>query len=234
MRQLFNRSHGETNIPAETAVPLRVRIAVLLALVPVVLFTVACLVYNAPASPARNRVAAAATDFMEPYFWQDWQLFGPTPGDNNSLIYLQTQIKLPSGRVVQTSPIEIEKSIDQSPQQFRVNPTKLPGVLLAFDQAAQHYDQAATNIKKLPTAERSTAQTNLDEAYATDFLEMRRFFSAQASILYPQSQILAVRATFDDQPIVPFSDRYESPQPKEPVQALLVTSWLAYVPGVAQ
>ncbi len=234
MRQLFNRSPRETNIPAGTAVPLRVRICVLLALVPVVLFTLACLAYNAPASPARNRVASAATAFMEPYFWQDWQLFGPTPGDSNSLIYLQAQIKLPSGKVVQTSPLEIEQAIDRAPQQFRVNPTKLPGVLLAFDQAAQHYDQAATNIKKLPASQRAAAQTDLDKAYATDFLEMQRFFSARASSLYPQSQILAVRATFESQPIIPFSDRYERPQPKEPIDPLLVTSWLSYVPGVAQ
>lgn len=213
---------------------MRVRLGSILALVPVVLYTAACLVYNAPASPARNRVDSTAVAFMEPYFWQDWQLFGPTPGDSNSLVYMEAQVRLPSGQVVQTSPVEIEGAIDRAPRGFRVNPTKLPGIMLAFDEGAQHYDQAATRIKKLPASQRAQAQTDLDKAYANDFLEMQRFMSARAESLYPQDRIVAVRATFKTQPIIPFSERYESPAPKEPVEPLMQTSWLPYVAGVAQ
>ncbi|MFD9126627.1 DUF5819 family protein [Kitasatospora sp. NPDC059571] len=206
----------------------------LLALVPAVLFSFACLVYNAPASPARNRVAAEATSFMEPYFWQDWQLFGPTPGDSNTLIYLQAEVRDASGKVVQTSPVEIEEAIDRAPQQFRINPTKLPGVPLAFNEFAQRYTQAAGNIKKLPEAERTRAQKEIDETYRTDFLQLQRFLSAQAATLYPEQDVVAVKASFKHRPIVPFSQRYQSPQPQQPVNPMLETSWLDYVPGVAR
>ncbi|WP_158702557.1 DUF5819 family protein [Kitasatospora sp. MMS16-BH015] len=210
------------------------RALILLALVPVVLYTAACAVYNAPPSPARNRVLGPVTRVMEPYFWQDWQLFGPTPGNSNSMIYLEARLKLASGQVVETSPVEIEQAIDRAPLEFRVNPTKIPGVLLAFNETAQKYAERATNIKKLPEDQRAAAQTDLDQDFANNFLEMRRFFSARAASLYPGDQIMAVKATFKHQAIVPFSARYASPQPVEPVEAQLETSWLDYVPGVAR
>lgn len=216
------------------AISPRLRLGVLLALVPVVGYSAACLVYNAPPSPARNRVASVASAVMEPYFWQDWQLFGPTPGSDVNLLYLDAQVRLPSGAVVQTSPVEIEDTIDRSPRKFRINPTKLPGILLALDEGAQHYDQVATNIRKLPAGQRAKAQRDLDQAFAPNFLELQRFLSSRAASLYPGGQILSVRATFKIRPIVPFSARYASPQPVEKTKALLQTSWLDYVPGVAQ
>lgn len=221
-------------VTAVAPVPARVRALVLAALVPVVVFTAACVVYNAPASPARNRVAAAASRILEPYFSQDWQLFGPTPGDSTSLVYLEARVKTPAGSVVETSPVEIEDAIDRAPQNFRINPTKLPGVLLAFDENAQKYTQQASDIKKLPTDQQAAAQTDLDKSFATNFLEMQRFFSSRAATLYPNDEIIAVKATFKNRPIVPFSARYASPQPDEPIDAELETSWLDYVPGVAQ
>lgn len=41
-------------------------------------------------------------------------------------------------------------------------------------------------------------------------------------------------ATSKNRPIVPFSARYAVPKPKEHEQGLLATSWMTYVPGVAQ
>ncbi|MDH6577067.1 DUF5819 family protein [Kitasatospora sp. MAP5-34] len=225
---------GGAMVPTTAPVPARTRALVLAALVPVVLFTAACVVYNAPASPARNRLVGPVNRVLEPYFAQDWQLFGPTPGDSVSLVYMAARMKTPSGAVVETPPVEIEDAIDRSPQDFPINPTKLPGVLLAFDETAQKYTQQATDIKKLPADQKAAAQTDLDKSFATNFLEMRRFFSAQAATLYPHNEILAVKATFKDRPIVPFSARYANPQPVEPTDPELETSWLDYVPGVAQ
>ena len=215
-------------------VPARIRALVLVALVPVIVFTAACVVYNAPASPARNRLADATNRLLEPYFSQDWQLFGPTPGNSINLVYMEARLKTPSGAVVEAAPVEIEDAIDRAPRDFRINPTKLPGVLLAFDESAQKYTQQATDIKKLPKDQQGAAQTELDKGFATNFLEMQRFFSARAATLYPDSQILAVKATFKNRPIVPFSARYEDPQPEQPTDAELETSWLDYVPGVAR
>ncbi|GAA0926404.1 DUF5819 family protein [Streptomyces rhizosphaericus] len=217
------------------ALPLNVRISALIALAAVAVYCLCCLVYNAPASPAKDRIKRPATAFMEPYFWQDWQLFGPTPGTNNDLIYLRARMKLSdSGRVVESSPVEIEQAIDRSPHDFPVNPTKLPGVLLAFDAAANRYAGVANKFKKLPAARRDAARRLLDKQFSADFEEMWRFFSVQAKTLYPDAQIIAVQATFKNRAIIPFSERYEVPRPKERAQGILATSWMDYVPGVAQ
>ncbi|MFC9633324.1 DUF5819 family protein [Streptomyces mirabilis] len=230
------RSRASEGAPPAAGAPLppTVRISALAALAAVAVYCLCCLVYNAPASPLKDRVKEPATAVMEPYFWQDWQLFGPTPGSSDDLIYLRARMRLSSGRTVESSPVEIEQAIDRAPQDFPVNPTKLPGVLLAFDAAANHYASIATKFDKLPAADRKDARTRLDRQFASDFEEMRRFFSVQAKALYPDAQIIAVQATFKNRPIVPFSARYTVPNPKEHEQGLLATSWMTYVPGVAQ
>lgn len=219
--------------PVRVPVPVRVRLCVILGVLPVLAFMAACLVYNAPQSPASVRLIGPARRVLEPYFWQDWQLFGPTPGTSNDLVYLQARIQY-GGETVETAPVEVEEAIDRAPRGFRINPTKLPGIMLAFDQTSSHYASAATRIKKLPAAQRKAAQAALDKQYKADFEEMQRFFSARAHSLYPGARILAVQATFKTRPIVSFSERYESPHPKEKLKGLLQTSWMPYVPGVAQ
>lgn len=230
----LTQARGEAGAPVEPRVPARTRAVVLAGLVVLALFSAACLAYNAPPSPARDRLSATASAFMNPYFSQDWQLFAPTPGDQNRLIHLRTRLRLPTGQLVETSPVEIEDSIDRMPRQLRVNPSKVPGVLLAFDQDVQHYSAQVADIKKLPEVRRAAAQAELDRTFAGTFLRMRRFFSARAAVLYPGREIVAVRATFENQPIVPFSQRYVSPQPVEPLEQTVETSWLAYAPGVAR
>ncbi|MFE2068180.1 DUF5819 family protein [Streptomyces sp. NPDC059467] len=199
------------------------------------MYCLCCLVYNAPASPAKDRVKAPVMAVMDPYFWQDWQLFGPTPGNNNDLIYLRARMRLPgSGTTVESSPVEIEQAIDRAPREFPANPTKLPGILLAFDAVANRYAGIANKIEKLPEADRDAARTGLDEQFKSDFEEMRRFFSVQAKALYPNAQVLAVQATFKIRAIVPFSARYAMPKPKQHEKGLLATSWMTYVPGVTE
>ncbi|MEV5779701.1 DUF5819 family protein [Streptomyces sp. NPDC052287] len=235
--RVFARSRASEGVPrtAGGTLPLNVRISALIALAAVAVYCLCCLVYNAPASPAKDRIKKSATAFMEPYFWQDWQLFGPTPGSNNDLIYLQVRMKpSASDEAVESSPVEIEQAIDRSPHDSPVNPTKLPGVLLAFDAAANRYAGVATKFKKLAPDRRDAARKLLDKQFEPDFEEMRRFFSVQAKALYPDAQIIAVRATFKNRRIIPFSERYEVPEPKEHEQGILATSWMDYVPGVAE
>lgn len=201
----------------------------------VAVYCLCCLVYNAPDSPAKDRVKGPVMAFMEPYFWQDWQLFGPTPGSNNDFVYLRTRMTLPgSGKTVESSPVEIEQAIDRSPREFRVNPTKLPGVLLAFDAVANRYAGIANKIQKLPATERGDARKRLDDQFKPDFEEMQRFFSVQAKALYPDAGIISVQAIFKNRPIVPFSARYAEPKPKEHEKGLLATSWMDYATGVEQ
>jgi hypothetical protein len=215
------------------ALPRRVRIAVTLLVLLVAVFTAGSLIYNAPASPARNRLSFVAKAF-QPYFWQDWQLFGPLPPTRNDLIYLQVRMRDEAGLVTDSAPVDIEEAIDKAPRQFRINPTKLPGVMLAFNVSANNFARASTDVSKLPAAQQPDARKRLFKQYANFFLEMQRFFSARAAALFPGRQIIAVRANFRSRAIVPFSQRHQRPQPVEPEKQLLDTSWLDYVPGVAR
>ncbi|MER5730199.1 DUF5819 family protein [Streptomyces sp. NPDC002138] len=230
------RSTGGGPAPApERAITARLRVCTALALVPVALYTVACLAYNAPDSPVKSRVQGMATKALQPYFWQDWQLFGPTPGSNNDLIYMTVRMK-PAGSddIVETTPVEIEDAIDRTPRAFPLNPTKLPGLPLAFDAAANRYASAVTNFKNLPEADRKEAQDLLDKQYTSEFKEIQRFLSTQADSMYPQARIVSVQATFKNKAMIPFSQRYASPRPDQPVKSILETSWMDYVPGVAR
>ncbi|MFD9277154.1 DUF5819 family protein [Streptomyces mirabilis] len=217
------------------AVTARLRICTFLALLPVALYTAACLVYNAPDSPAKSRIQGAVAHVMQPYFWQDWQLFGPTPGSNDDLIYLTVRMRTAgSDQVVQTSPVEIEQAIDRAPRAFPLNPTKLPGIPLAFDAAANRYARMVTDFKKLPAAQRKAAQADLDKQYVPEFQEIQRFLSARAATMYPGADIVSVKAAFKTRPIIPFSERYVIPKPEEKSKGILETSWMDYVPGVAR
>ncbi|WP_208900697.1 DUF5819 family protein [Streptomyces incarnatus] len=217
------------------ALPWRVRLFVTAALLPVALFTVACLLYNAPASPVQARLARPVNDVMAPYFSQDWELFAPTPGTSNDLLYLEvTMRRAGSGTTVQTKPLEIEGAIDRTPRDRRWNPTKLPGVVLAFQENAADYARQFSQIdENYPADERAAQKKALLKRYTPTFQELQRFLSVRAASLYPDAKIIAVRGTFKQQPIVPFSQRYERPAPRQPVTGILKTAWMAYVPGVA-
>jgi hypothetical protein len=196
-------------------------------------YSIACLIYNAPNSPATVRTTSFAHDVIGPYFQQDWQLFGPTPPSSNNLISMQTRI-LVGGKEIETSPVEIESAIDQAPHNFPLNPTKLANITLALNEQMQTYINETDQIRKLPSSLRSKAERQLNVANKWFFAELQRFLSAYAGTLYQGKHIVDLRATFESQPIVPFSDRYEQPQPTEKPTNLATTSWLAYVPGVAE
>ncbi len=114
-----------------------------------------------------------------------------------------------------------------------MNPTKLPGVLLAFDAVANRYAGIANKIQKLRRRNGRTPASVSTARFEPDFEEMQRFFSVQAKALYPDAEIISVQAIFN-RPIVPFSARYAEPKPKEHEKGLLATSWMDYVTGVEQ
>ncbi|AEV86900.1 hypothetical protein ACWT_5882 [Actinoplanes sp. SE50] len=215
------------------ALPVRIRVAVPLLLLVVALFTAATLIYNAPASPARNRLDFVPK-LLQPYFWQDWQLFGPNPPVTNNLIYLEVRLRDATGQVTESAPAEIEQAIDRQPRSFRTNPTKTPGIMLAFNASANNFARAASAIAKMPADQQADARKKLFDEYANFFVEMQRFFSASADGLYPGRDIVAVRARFRTRSIVPFSQRYQDPPPAQPEKELLDTSWLTYIPGIAR
>jgi hypothetical protein len=217
-----------------SGVPLRIRIAVPLLLLLVTAFSVATLLYNAPPSPARNRLATPAAQALQPFFWQDWHLFGPTPPTRDGRVYLHARIQDDHGAVRETAPVEIEEKIDKAPRNFRLNPTKTPGIMLAFNSSANNFARSAADTKKMPAAQQPAAMKDLEKRYNTFFLEVQRFLSSTAGSLYPGQRIVSVRATFKSRAVLPFSQRYQRPTPPQPEQDLLDTTWLPYAPGVAR
>jgi hypothetical protein len=152
------------------------------------------------------------------------------------LLYLDVRL-LPRGsdREVQTKPVEIEAAMNESPRSFRLNPTKLPGVLLDFQENIERYVRLYSQLKMVPSATQRSRQTSaLNNSFNAVFKEIQRFLSATAASLYPNTQIISVRGTFASRAIIPFSDRYEKPQPTEPIHLILRTVWLPFVQGVAR
>ncbi|MGN6330543.1 MAG: DUF5819 family protein [Motilibacteraceae bacterium] len=201
-------TNGQENTPA---IPWRVRIALVAGGLPALLFVVACLVYNAPPSAAQSRLQPRAASVLEPYFWQDWQLFAPTPGSADDEVYLKTRLRHPDGAIVETGEVEVETAVDRTPRRFPLNPTKLPGIFLSLDGSAHRYAAAMQKIDELPADARAQAQHQLDVSFKNTFLQLQRFMSARAAALYPGREVLAVRVTFGERSIVPYSQRYVSP-----------------------
>ena len=224
---------GRSQLSATGSVCWKTRVVAAVGLAVAAVYSIVCLLYNAPNSPATVRTTGFAHDVLDPYFQQDWQLFGPTPPSSNSLIYMQTRL-LVGGKEIETSPVEVESAVDQTPRNFRLNPTKLANSILALDEQMQSYINESDQIRNLPSSLRSTAEHQLNVANKWFFAELQRFLSAYAGALYPGKNIVDLRATFASQPIVPFSDRYQHPQPTEKPTNLATTSWLGYVPGVAE
>lgn len=95
----------------------RLRTTAALLLLPTVAYCLVCLVYNAPASPASVRLAGPVDAMTNTYFTQDWELFAPTPATDNSLLFLQVQLRSPGSETTQTTAAQdIEAAIDVLPR----------------------------------------------------------------------------------------------------------------------
>ncbi|MHA6762472.1 DUF5819 family protein [Streptacidiphilus sp. PAMC 29251] len=220
---------------ATVRVSVRHRVLVLLLLVPAVFYSYCCLVYNAPSSPARVRLAGSTTQLMNPYFGQDWMLFAPTPATVNDLILMDVKLK-PAGstQVVTTAQTDIEAAIDAMPRGNRLFPSKLPGVMLAFNETFSNLANQMNQVSKsAPKDKQAAAIVALDKKWAGEFTELQRFLSVRAASMYPGATIISVRGTFETQAILPFSSRYQNPAPKEPVKGVIQTDWMPYTAGVA-
>lgn len=73
----------------------------------------------------------------------------------------------------------------------------------------------------------------VNKKFGADLGELDRFLSAEATDLYPGETVVSVRALFAQRPIVPYSERYMNPPPREPMQVLLQTQWMPFISHVA-
>lgn len=200
----------------------------------VVALTLATLVYVAPPSVAQRPLRPLAARVLEPLFWQNWQLFAPDPATAVSEVYLQVRLARPDGSTVETAPVEIEGAVDRGPRHRRLDPGRLPAVLLALDRAAYRYQQARAAVDDLPQQQRAAALRRLDRSFAGTFSEVQRLMSQRADLLYPGRHVLAVRVDFGDRPIVPFDQRADASAPDQRFRRSWATPWLPYAPGVGR
>ncbi|MGN6330859.1 MAG: DUF5819 family protein [Motilibacteraceae bacterium] len=218
--------------------PWPLRITAVAAGAVVVALTLSTLVYVAPPSVAQRPLRPLAARVLEPLFWQNWQLFAPDPATAVSEVYLQVRLARPDGSTVETAPVEIEGAIDRAPRQQRLDPGRLPAVLLALDRAAYRYQRARSAVEDLPQQQRAAALRRLDESSADTFSVVQRLMSERADLLYPGRHVLAVRVDFGDRPIVPFDQRAQASvpdqRPDRRFRRSWATPWLPYVPGVGR
>lgn len=213
--------------------PARLRGVVMVLLIPVIVYSVACVIYNAPASPAQIRLYPAANAVIGSYFSQDWQLFGPTPGLTIDSLAVQALLRSANGSVTLSPAEDVEHQIDRLPRANRLLPTKLPTVILAFQEEFSQYANTLVTIQKAPRSTRAALIRGLNHNYRDSLGELDRFLSVEAQHLFPRMHISEVRAIFGSTPIVPYSQRYQNPPPPEKNDLLLRTDWMPFIPGVA-
>ena len=201
-------------------------------MIPVIVYSLACLIYNAPASPAQIRLSRAANTVIGSYFQQDWQLFGPTPATSADSLTVQALMKSPNGAVTLSPAEDVEYQIDRLPRANRLLPTKLPTVILAFQESFAVYANNMLTIQKAPRSARAALIKTLNWTYRYNLGELARFLSVEAQHLFPGKRISSVRAIFSTTPIVPYSQRYQSPPPLEKDIFILRTDWMRFIPNV--
>ena len=202
-------------------------------LVPAAIYTAATVVFNAPASPVQIRLAPLASGILGQYFTQDWQLFGPTPGDSAQMLIVEAKVRSADGKITIAPAVDVEYRIDRLPRANRLLPTKVPTVVLAFQEVFATYTNLLVKIDHSPKSQRGLLTGILNQRYSVDLQELDRFLSAESAILYPGKTVVAVRALFAQRKIVPYSERYLNPQPVEPPKLILRLMWMPFVPDVA-
>jgi len=228
----FPRARDNRSAAAATDTPRRHRYWALAGLVPVAFYMASTVIYNAPHSPAQIRLASFVSGYMNPYFEQDWQLFGPTPGTSNDSLVIDAKVAR-SSRGCSAPPIDVEYSIDRMPRHQRLLPSKLPGVILGFQETFAQYAKLLNQIQHQPATGQPALRNELSSMYSSSFGELDRFLSVEARINYPGCEISAVKAILASTPIVPYSQRYQNPPPHEDLKPVLRTGWMPYIPGVA-
>jgi hypothetical protein len=221
---------------APARVPARLKLTAAVSFVLAAVYVLCCLIYNAPASPATIRLAPIIDRVMNPYFEQAWTLFAPTPPSENEQLLVQAVIKGPNGADALTAEMDTAQPAYDLARSERLWPSKLPGVVLAFQEEFAIYSDSYVQIEgKLKAgARRANALRQLRQGYRLPFAELDRYLSAEATSYFPGRDILFVRGYLVEVPVVPFSERYQRPPPRQPHKVTLDTGWMTFISGVAQ
>ena len=197
-------------------------------------FGLGTVVYNLPESTVKSRVSPVISAVMEPWFDQDWHLFAPTPGTSNSHLMVSAQLRSPDGSIVEMPAFDVQEPLEDLAKNNHFLPTKLAGITLSAQQQMSQYAQELADIMGGPPAERDVMHAELDHRYQATLDQLRRLMSRCAQDRFGTARIVAVRGTFTETPITPFSKRYETNPPPLPTKTIVTTSWAPFVADVGK
>ncbi|MFH9425026.1 DUF5819 family protein [Streptomyces sp. NPDC017529] len=193
-------------------------------------FCTACLVFNAPPSPVRDRLVPSADAVFGPWFGQSWYLFGKQIPEEHTQVVLTarlTESAHRAGRTVEWDlsheivPVAAERWVRQNPDWH---------VLLCFQQHA-----LGTRSDAVPNEDFSRRM--LRGWCRDDFVTPRhrdrpgatwdRYFSNWATRLSGTDRIAAVRVRLRATPAAPFPERHSGH--RTATATLHDTGWRPYV-----
>lgn len=185
-------------------------------------------VFNAPASPLRQRLMGPAEGLFGPLFDQRWLLFSQVPTEAYSLT-LQVQYVNPAdGRTVESGERDLLAEADPSLARRLVVQSKYTHVLNC-------YRVYAMGLYRTPGTPQHGCSSAVGEPETWDQARTRfdRYFSAEAREQFPTARILAVRTRLRATPAVPFADR-GSVRPAPASRLVDDPGWQPYTPGVGR
>ena len=215
------------------------------------------LLYAMPINPVSVRLRGPISHYIEPLFYQNWQLFAPDPLDSERGLLLRVRVREGSNDIQTTDFFDIT-----SPKIASLHATRLfPGlrnrivssilstihhrdpVLLRFDELGDNASQCYWHFENIdPTGETLSHECNgsPDVLFTAPIRELIRSF-ARAELRYLAPELLDVKASQMDTPPfveaqlrmvhaapIPFSRRNETPYIRQPT--VIDSPWIPVLP----
>ncbi|MDH6111509.1 hypothetical protein P3T36_004663 [Kitasatospora sp. MAP12-15] len=185
-------------------------------------------VFNAPASPLRQRLMRPAEALFGPAFDQRWLLFSQVPTEAYTLTLQVRYVDPGDGRTVESGERDLLAEADPSLSRRLVMQSKDTHVLNC-------YRVYALGLYRTPGTPQHGCSSAVGEPATWDQARTRfdRYFSAEAEEQYPAARIVAVRTRLRATPAVPFADR-GSDLPAPASRLVDDPGWQPYTPGVGR
>lgn len=193
-------------------------------------FCIACLVFNAPPSPARDRLVPPAEAVFAPWFGQSWYLFGKQIPEEHTQVVLTARLSEPVHRAGRTMDWDLSREIVPGAGERWVRQSPDWHVLMCFQQHALAMRSDAVEGEDFS---RRMLRGWCRDDFVTPYYRDRpgatwdRYFSDWATRLAGSDRISAVRARLRATPVIPFPERHSGRRPA--TITLHDTGWLSYV-----
>ncbi|MFH8753571.1 DUF5819 family protein [Streptomyces rimosus] len=198
-------------------------------------FCAACLVFNAPPSPVRDRLAPPAEAVFAPWFGQSWYLFGKQIPEEYLQVVLTARLTEPAHRADRTMTWDLTREIIPGAVERWVRQSPDWHVLMCFQQLALGMRSDADPDEDFSRRmlrgwcrDDFVAPHHRDRPGAT----WDRYFSHWATRLSGSDRIAAVRARLRATPAVRYPERHSGHRPA--TVTLHDTGWRPYVPQAGE